>query len=432
MMLFRPFFIFLCLFYLSSIAFAIEIKGGRIWSSPDKIRLVFDISAPLKKHRVFNLKNPNRVVIDLENTRLTGHFPKLNSKNRFIKVVRHASRKRRNYRIVLDLKQAVKPKSFLLRPNKKYGHRLVIDLIQNNPKRVKTTKRINRQQRRDIIIAIDAGHGGDDAGATGPTGAKEKKVVLQIAKKLQKMINQEKGLKAILIRKGDYYVDLRKRMELARKSRADLFISIHADAFKKASARGSSVYVVSKRGASNEIARWLAHSENNSDLVGGVKLDNKDSVLAGVLIDLSQSVAKEASFKVATAVYNAMKKINKMHASKVQKAGFIVLKSPDIPSILVETAFISNPIEEKNLRSRRHQKKIAKAIFSGIKKYFKANPPLETLWAVQKKFHYKVRSGDSLSKLALRYHVSQKAIKQLNHLKTNQLQIGQKIWIPNQ
>jgi len=420
--------IFLITFSQFSYA-SITVKNVRLWSAPNKTRLVFDISAPVK-YRVFSLKTPNRVVIDLENTKLKGHFQKPSKKDEFIKIMRHAPRDKKNYRIVLDLKQSIKPISFLLKPNKKYGHRLVIDLIQRTTKKNRPTKVINYQKKRDIIIVIDAGHGGDDSGAKGPTGAREKKVVLQIAKKLKSLINKEKGLKAILTRKGDYYIGLRHRMELARKARADLFISIHADGFKKASARGSSVYIVSKRGANSEAARWLVQSENGSDLLGGVKLEGKNRVLKSVLVSLSQNATKAASLKAARNVYAAMSKINVMHSKKVQKAGFVVLKAPDIPSILVETAFISNPQEEKKLKSSKHQKRIAKALFSGIKRYFQANPPAQTLWALKQKFRYKIKSGDTLSAISVRYNVTLRAIKRLNNLKSSRIRVGQKIWIP--
>lgn len=425
-------FLFFCLLFLAShIQAAVVISGVRIWSAPERTRLVFDISKPVE-HKLFILKNPNRVVIDLKNTKFRGTFSRFLTNDHFIQFLRHAPRNRTNYRIVLDLKQTVRSKSFLLKPNKRYGHRLVIDLEPKKRKKKPTisfkthSSTVQPPLKNQIIIAIDAGHGGDDPGAKGPTGALEKKIVLQIAKKLKRTIDREKGMSAFLTRKGDYFVDLRKRMELAREGRADLFVSIHADSFRKSSANGSSVYILSNRGASSEAARWLAKSENLSDLLGGV-VETKNNEVNSILLDLSQKKTKEASLKVAKSVYNAMKKINRMHAKKVQKAGFVVLKSPDIPSILIETAFISNRKEEQNLRSRRHQQKIATAIYQGIKNYFKKNPPPNSAWASRQ---ITVKYGDTLSGIAVRYHVKQRDIKKLNKMRSSHIRVGQRLRIP--
>jgi len=233
------------------------------------------------------------------------------------------------------------------------------------------------------VVAIDAGHGGEDPGAIGPRGTREKTVVLQIAKKLAHFINSERGMRAVLTRQGDYYLPLRKRVELARKRKADLFISLHADAFTNSRVRGSSVYVLSRRGASSEHARWLAERENASDLIGGVSLDDKDGLLASVLLDLSQTASLEASIDAAERVLNGLKKVGKLHKPGVESGAFAVLKSPDIPSLLVETAFISNPQEEKKLLSAAHQQKLARTLAVSVKRYFEGNPPNGTLLATR-------------------------------------------------
>jgi N-acetylmuramoyl-L-alanine amidase len=247
-------------------------------------------------------------------------------------------------------------------------------LAADNP--IKPTKVAKRD--KSIVVAVDAGHGGDDPGAHGQNGTEEKKVTLAIARKLADLINQQPGMKAVMVRKGDYYVDLRKRMHIARAAKADLFISIHADAFQNSTVKGASVYTLSNKGATSEAARWLADTENASDLVGGVSLNDKEDVLASVLLDLSQTATQDASVNVATKVLRNFERIGELHYGSVQKAGFLVLKSPDVPSILVETAFISNPSEELKLVNTAHQSKIALAIFNGVRSYFSRDIPEES------------------------------------------------------
>jgi len=277
-------------------------------------------------------------------------------------------------------------------------------------------------------VAIDAGHGGEDPGARGHKGTREKDVVLAIAKKLAKLVNAQRDMKAVLIRSGDYYIGLRQRMKKARDARADLFVSVHADAFKDQRAHGSSVYVLSNRGASSEAARWLANSENAADLVGGVSLDDKDDVLASVLLDLSINATKDGSSDIAGRVLKNLKGIGHVHKGTVQRAGFMVLKSPDVPSILVETAFISNRDEEAKLRRSSHQTKIAKAIFKGIRGYF-ADQTLPTSYLAEST--YKIKSGDTLSGIAQQHQVSLKALKKVNSIKNNFIRVGQIIRIPS-
>jgi len=277
------------------------------------------------------------------------------------------------------------------------------------------------------VIAIDAGHGGKDSGARGSRGTKEKDIVLAIARQLAELVRKEPGMRPVMIRDGDYYVGLRQRINKARKHNADLFISIHADAFHKKSARGSSVFVLSTRGASSEMGRWLANQENAADLAGGVSLDDKDDLLAEVLLDLSQSATIEASHEVAANMLGGLKRLGKTHKSTVQRAGFVVLKSPDIPSILVETAFISNPQEENKLRDKRHQKKLARAMLTGIRDYFGNNPPPGTHMVARK---YKVKRGDTLSEIAAVHRVSLASLRGYNSLKSDRLRVGDTLRIP--
>ncbi|MCY4154679.1 MAG: N-acetylmuramoyl-L-alanine amidase [Gammaproteobacteria bacterium] len=361
-----------------------RLKNIRVWAAPDNTRVVFDLSGPIR-HELKLLSGPYRVVIDLENTAPLARFSYPALRDGHVQEMRHGQHDD-FLRIVLDLEQRVKAKSFLLKPNKHYGHRLVVDVTdeqQQQQQQPVIKKRAPATGYRDIVVAVDAGHGGEDPGAIGPHGTYEKTVVLQIARELVKRINKERGMKAALTRTGDYYVPLRKRMELARRQHADLFISIHADAFTNRQVRGSSVYILSSRGASSEHARWLAARENASDLMGGVSLDDKDNQLASVLLDMSQTASEEASIEAAEKVLAGLKAVGKVHKPAVEYAAFAVLKSPDIPSMLIETAFISNPQEEKKLRSSAYQRKLAQAIATGIKRYFQLNPPENTLLAAR-------------------------------------------------
>lgn len=427
-----------------------RINGLRMWSSPESTRLVIDLNKAVE-HRLSSLSNPERVVIDIDQSKLTRAISNLDYKQGAIKGIRSANKKHNKLRLVLDLKHKVHPKSFLLKPNSKYGYRLVIDLEKvSNSKQAnvpKIVKSVNSSRKRDLIVAIDAGHGGEDPGAAGPRGTKEKYVVMKIARKLRDMINKKPGMKAVMIRNGDYYISLRGRTKKARKLNADIFISIHADAFKNPKARGASVFILSSRGASSEAAKWLAKKENEADLVGGVSLDDKDDMLAKMLLDLSQTATIEASSSVANRVLSGLKRVGDTHKNSVERAGFVVLKSPDIPSLLVETGFISNPKEEKLLRSPSYQKKVAGAILVGVEGYFKQYPLPGTIYAkdtpvkpidivnitrksVNSRLRHKVVRGDTLSAISKRYQVSVTSIKRANKLKNNTLYIGKVLSIP--
>jgi len=402
-----------------------------MWPAPDNTRLVFDLNAPVE-HNLFVLQNPERIVIDLKATELKTRFPALTAAS-FIKDIRYARREDNNLRVVLDLKRDVKAKSFVLRPQGEYGNRLVVDLIDDSqndktPRPVRED-RDNPAHPRKVLVAIDPGHGGDDPGAIGKHGTREKDVVLGIARKLRDMINRQPGMQAMMTRDGDYFISLGKRVQKARAAQADLFISIHADSFRNRHASGSSVYVLSEHGASSEVARVLAESENNSDLIGGVSLDDKDDLLKRVLVDMVKNSTMDDSHDLARDMLSGLRRVTHLHRHRVEQAGFVVLKSPDIPSVLVETAFISNPSEERKLRSSQVQTKLASAIFSGLDKYFRDNPPPGTLLALRDRKH-RVIKGDTLSALADQYQVPVSYLRKVNQIRGDNLQIGDVLLIP--
>ncbi|GAB3378212.1 N-acetylmuramoyl-L-alanine amidase [Azotobacter armeniacus] len=443
---------------------AVEVRGVRLWRAPDNTRLVFDLSGQVQ-HSVFTLTAPHRIVIDVSGAQLRTQLDRLALGNTPISGLRAAQRSPNELRLVLDLSKSVVPKSFTLAPNQQYGHRLVLDLYDQEPSiapELPPTRVVSRpvpapvitptkpaakattplsRGRRDIVIAIDAGHGGEDPGAIGPRGAQEKNVVLAIARELQQQINAEKGFRAELVRTGDYFIPLRKRTEIARKKGADLFVSIHADAAPRSSAFGASVYALSDRGATSETARWLADSENRSDLIGGagsVSLEDKDRMLAGVLLDLSMTASLSSSLNVGQKVLSTMGRITPLHKERVEQAGFMVLKSPDIPSILVETGFISNPGESDKLQTRSHQQALARSIHGGVRQFFQQNPPPGTYIAwlrdsgkiARGRQEHVVVSGETLALIAERYQVGMAALRRANKLKSDLLKIGQVLDIP--
>ncbi|MCZ6830451.1 MAG: N-acetylmuramoyl-L-alanine amidase, partial [Gammaproteobacteria bacterium] len=294
-------------------------------------------------------------------------------------------------------------------------------------------KSVANSARRPIVIAIDAGHGGEDPGASGPGRVREKDVVLAIARETHALFMNDKGFQPVLIRKGDYYVGLKSRRDLAHKVQADLLVSIHADAFKSPKAKGTSVYALSERGASSTFASFLAQRENAADLVGGVSLNDKDELLAQVLYDMSMSHSLDASIGLGTRVLHEMDLISRLHRQQVEQASFAVLKSPDIPSILIETGFISNPDEARKLSTRDYQRKIARAIHKGVTSWFIEHPPADTLLAWQKqqiKREYVIHRGDTLSEIAQRFNVTVMTLRSHNALSNNRIRVGQKLLIP--
>lgn len=404
------------------------VKNLRLWRAPDHTRVVFDVSEKVE-HRVIILGNPDRLVVDLTNAAVKGALTTKNYEGPLLKGIRVGKPKPNVLRIVLDLKKKVNPRSFVLKPNDIYGHRLVFDLYDkaqaDKPIALPTPA---PAQRSYSIVAIDAGHGGEDPGAIGRRGTREKEVTLRVAQELKRLVDNDPLLRSAMVRRGDYYISLRNRTNIARQDQADLFLSIHADAYPKSkSVSGSSVYALSQRGASSEAARWLANKENAADLIGGVSLRDKDDLLAKVLWDLSMTKTVSESLSLGGLVLKELGRVGRLHRKHVEQAGFAVLKSPDMPSVLVEIAFLSNPKEEKLLRNRNHQRKVAAAIYKGIKRYLNQKP---MQFATSLATVHVVREGDSLSEIAVRYRVSMASIKRANNMKSNTVRIGQKLKIP--
>ncbi|MGH8762156.1 MAG: N-acetylmuramoyl-L-alanine amidase [Nitrosospira sp.] len=388
------------------------VSSVRVWPAAEYTRLTLESALPIQ-YSVSLVKNPDRVVVDLEQVMLTpeleGLPDKIDAADPYIRAVRIGRYKPTVLRLVLDLKIEVLPQAFVLKPVGNYGHRLVLDIYPAIPldplmaflnensiemiqgpdteakagmadgkssRNTETSRKKKPETMRLITVAIDPGHGGEDPGATSRSGTHEKNITLAIARKLKAKIDKEPNMRAALTRDGDYFISLPMRLVKARQLNADLFVSVHADAFIKPHARGSSVFALSERGATSAAARWLAKKENAADLIGGVNLDIKDPYLKQTLLDLSQTATINDSLKLGREVLAEIGDINHLHKADVEQAGFAVLKSPDIPSILVETAFISNPDEEKKLKNAAYQDKLAEAILAGIKRYFANNPPL--------------------------------------------------------
>lgn len=447
----------LLLVTFAATAGAATVEGLRLSNSADGTRLVIDLDNNVS-YKTFTLDKPHRLVIDLQKTKRTHKLTLPEFNHSLIKNIRSAQRDS-SLRLVLDLTTVVNYDSHKLTPQQNRPHRLVIDLydpvrpktpIVTKPKpkpepiaEVVTTKPIAVEiatkppepivikpvkpaPKRNIVIAIDAGHGGKDDGATGRNGTKEKTVVLAIAKRLAKLVNNERGMRGYLVRSNDTFISLRKRIERAHRQKADMFISIHADSFRNDKARGASVYVLSQRGASSEAAQLLADKENAADLVGGISLEDKDDLLASVLLDLSQTASLEVSIEIANTVLSGLKRVGHMHKKQVESASFVVLKSPDIPSVLIETAFISNPEEERKLNSASHQDKLARVMMSGIRHYFQRNPLPGTNMPQQ----HIVSSGETLSTIALRYQVTLNQLTKENDLTSTTLKVGDVLLIP--
>lgn len=431
-----------CLFFFAfASARAADIVGSvRIWPAEDYTRLTIESRKNIA-HNMFTLNNPDRLVIDLKDVELNAALNDLSSKisdnDPYIKSIRVGRFKPDVVRLALDLKSEVVPQLFVLKPIGDYGYRLVLDVypahpsdpllalleqagnavvsssgipgtskdtapnfpIQNTPAEIAKNSQddvekslpsnppaTQEARARTLIIAIDAGHGGEDPGARGRRGSREKNITLAIARKVKALIDETPNMRGVLIRDGDYFIPLMRRVEKARKAKADLFVSIHADAFVNAKARGSSVFALSEHGATSTAARWLAKKENEADLIGGVNIAVKDPYLARTLLDLSQTATISDSMKLAKYVLNELGDINDLHRGRVEQAGFAVLKSPDIPSILIETAFISNPSEERRLNSDAYQQKLANSILNGIKQYFSQNPALSKPRVAQSNF----------------------------------------------
>lgn len=415
-------------------ATANKLEGIRVWPSPDNTRVVLDLYQK-PYYQTHYLTKPDRLVVDLSTTTNQTNLSKIKNSGSVIKRIREsASPKKGSFRLVIDLNQKSKAKIFSLPPAKPYGHRLVIDLPNNKKQTPTPSPLISSTEGRNIIVAIDAGHGGDDPGALGKY-TYEKKITLQIAKRLKKRIDKQKGMQAFLIRTGDYFVNLNKRSEIARKGKADFLVSIHADGFTSSRPRGASVWVLSNRRATSELGRWMEKHEAHSELLGGAGdiIQGSDSVpfLNKMLLDMSMGNTMDVGYTIGSLVSKELSLVTKMHKKKPVHASLAVLKSPDIPSILVEAGFITNRTEERLLNQAQFQDKIANAVFRGIYKHFTQSPPQDTLFAQKKRLiKHTVRGGESLSMLAQRYSVGVGELKKFNNLKSNSLRIGQVLNIP--
>lgn len=414
-----------------------SIDSVRVWPSPDKTRVVFDLSdTPDYSYFTLYQKKPYRLVIDFNNTSLKSSLSGLGADSLLVRKVRTSSPKdAHSSRIVIEMNEKSDPNIFTLPANDSYKDRLVIDLPGKSKVRSGPAKSVSELKDRRITVAVDAGHGGDDPGSIGPRGTYEKQVVIRIARALAKLINADPGMQAYLVRTGDYYLGLNERPQKAWDAKADFFVSIHADAFRTPQPNGGSVWVLSQSRAESEVGRWLENKEQQSELLGGVtdilNKNGHEPYLAETLLDMSMDSSIAGAYSAAKHIINEMSAVTRMHKKTPQAASLAVLKSPDKPSLLVETGFISNPREEKLLTSNAHQQKLARAIYNGIRRYFVSNPIDNTYLANQSSFTYTVKSGDSLSVLAQRYNTTVKAIKTENNLGSSVLKIGQKLTIPS-
>lgn len=452
-----------CLMVVVPLTQAAAIEGIRVWRAPDHTRIVLDLSGPVE-YVIAPLSNPERLVLDIANANLQLDPDSLPLGDTPVEKIRTAVQNQTDIRLVFDLKAKVQPRSFLLKPHAGNRDRLVLDLYDTTPTRnagTETTAIVDSVPsaspsiapaipavvknappatgQRDIIIAVDAGHGGEDPGAIGPGRLREKDVTLSIAKELVAALNAERGFKGQLVRTGDYFIPLKKRRDIARNMQADLFVSIHADAFTKPSARGASVFALSRHGATSETARFLAQRENESDLIGGVggiSLEDKDEMLVGVLVDLSMTSTLNDSLRVGQQVLNSMGQMARLHKRQVEQAGFLVLKSPDVPSILVETGFISNPEEARKLGTLAYRKQMAQSVFRGVRQHFVQSPPPGTYIAAERAngnqliSEHVIAPGDTLTAIAQRYKVSVNRLVAHNGIKGHTIKVGQTLKIP--
>tara|TARA_R100001143_G_C3355831_1_gene132269 strand:- start:363 stop:1871 length:1509 start_codon:yes stop_codon:yes gene_type:complete len=432
----------LCCF-VSTTVHAAVIEGVRSYRAPDYTRIVFDLSEQVE-HQVFSLENPRRLVIDLSNASLATELSVLDLSETPITNIRSASRNQNDTRVVLDLNAQVRPRSFLLSENQQYGERLVIDLYDTGAsvqsERIVTASAADvDNNKRDIVVAISAGHGGEDPGAIGVGGIQEKQIVLAISREIERILNQMPGYRPVMIRNDDYYVDLRGRTTIAHQHNADFFIAIHADAFSSSRARGATVYALSQRGATSEQARRLAEKENGADLIGGVgsvSLSDKDEVLASVLLDLSMTASIASSLEAGDKIIASLSSVAHMRRTNVEQAAFMVLKQADIPSLLIESGYVTNASDARNLSSPAYQQQFAAAVVRGITSYFYETPPRGTLVAWHKingggPASYVVSRGDNLSDIAERFNVSLASLKAANNISGSVIHVGQELIIPN-
>ena len=437
----RTLFSLACLMPLSLLA-AQDIDSVRLHRAPDHTRIVFDLKAPLE-HKLDKLGNPDRIVVDLTDADLAFDVTQLDYSNSPITNIRVGKHDGNRTRVVFDLKESVRPRTNLLKPIDPFGWRLVLDLYDADPQPVKSVAKASKPEAggvRPMIVAIDAGHGGEDPGARGPSGVYEKHVVLSIARKVYALMEKEPGIKPVLIRDGDYYVPLAERRRVAsEKHNADVFISIHADAFTDHKAHGASVFALSNRGATSAKAGYLAKIANESDRVAGVYEEEKDNTgLLSVLADMTMNGSMAHSVFLGRQILEEMGQVTKLHGNRttVEQAAFAVLKEPSMVSVLVETGFISNRAEEKNLNSRTHQEKLAKSILAGVKRYFETHPAPDSWFAARRGSNasqvasHRIEPGDTLSSIARRYSVSEHALRNRNNLSSDVIRVGQVLEIP--
>lgn len=470
---------------------AANVRSARVWAGPQYTRVVFDLSGPAD-YRLD--RDGDHVTLDLPSSDLADSFGAPAAQGLYKGLDSRTTGG--ELQLVAQVAEGAQPKTFMLTPGGEHGYRLVLDLYPGDKQaaaasraeptrpsavvQAKPTRSVGAAAKqaavllggeRKVIVAVDAGHGGKDPGSHGPGGTLEKNVTLAVARALADEINRQPGMKAVLTRDGDEFIPLKRRYEIAREQNADMFVSIHADAYSSGDARGSSVWVLSPRGKSSEAARWLADRENRADLIGGVSLDDKDDSLAAVLLDLQQGYAIQASESIAGNVLKALGKLGPTHRGYVEHANFVVLRSPDVPSILVETAFISNPSEERKLRDPGHQRQLAEAVMGGVKNYFESTPPLGTWFAAQAlrrsgalakaaapenkparvsaerpvteladarddradadvRDLHRVERGESLRTIARQYGVSIRALKSANRMSNDTVQVGSVLAIP--
>lgn len=438
-----------CFYYIKALSISIllilvstmsvaknAIEDLRIWPSPTSTRLVFDL-ADSPTFTYFTLDNPQRLVIDIENTPSNFDLSKIANESRLIRKVRYSTAKNaQSVRVVIELNKKLEKNIFALPPTEPYGNRLVIDLNDPTSSVPQIVLDAKSSTDRDIVIVIDAGHGGEDPGSIGRGGSYEKNVTLGIAKRLESLINKEKGMTAVMTRTGDYYISPNQRPQMARKHKADMLVSIHADAFTTPQPSGASVWVLSMKRANTELGRWMERTERHSELLGGAAEIIQDTAneryLAEALLDMSMDHSLTTSYDLSRDMIKNLGKVTKLHKKTPQAASLAVLTSPDIPSILVETGFISNPKEEKNLNWSAYRQKLAQSIFNGLKQHFKGSPPDGSLWAKWKQQNrtHRVRSGESLSLLAQRYNVRVSTLKKANNLNSDVVRVGQVLTIP--
>ena len=411
------------------------LKDVRMAKHNNQVRLVLDLDSNVNTH-VFSLQNPHRLVIDLENTILSKSIKKDNLQNNFIRDIRFGGGVKEALRVVLDVARITKFTHFMIPGNQTQNTRMVVDISFPENSSKLSQNQVSSDLLRDIRIVIDPGHGGKDPGAIGPNGTWESVVALAVSQRLAEQINKTQDMRAFLTRSGDSFVPLRDRMEIARERKADLFVSIHADALdNNPRVRGASVYTLSDKGAVDEASKRLAKRENEDISIGDVSLSGKDDSFASLMMDLSQGATNEASLEIGEFVLTELSRVISIRKKKVQQSGLLVLKSPDVPSILIETTYISNPNEEKKLKDRNFQNKLANAILKGVRNYFLVNPPEETKFAKNlqnqsRTISYIVRRGDTLSEIADLYSISLSVLRRFNQINGSNIKIGQTLQIP--